>query len=687
MARIPGWLRALGNWWRDDPFRPALLAAGFLWAAFLTQGLPYWDSDFTLFFPNVQGKSLGRLLWDWISPVSTHAENWGFLDRAAQFLAYKVSYQIAGYDPWPYSLLRNLCYAGLGVMIYSWARRLTGPSKSRWPAAAAAVFFLLTPGPIAAHVWLADFAPVAEFVFLCLTYVLWRAVEATPAEWQSLSPANPEQRRWLLKWIGLAFCTYLGYKTKADLKLIPAIVAGYVLLLRRRQWKLFAAPLALMVLLAVPWSMSGGAGKLPPFLPGSNGSADKWMWQPASLTRLGDFFWSTEAYSFRNSFHTPTLSLAGTLGPFLLTALLIFLVWKTKFKIRWTAHEEATDRARIFVVLWLGAILVGVSALPGIAYFFRIRYSIMPLVPVSILLGWLFDGFRGNWDRLPRWAIAAGLAALLVQTSVNCSRSVRYRRWLGQTMVATDEAYERINTTFPNDVLALAPDFLPYAYRVGSARGFRQMHRLARVEDLAGFDPRNPILMLSWQASLWQELDLAEQFSGCRSSILFDRLVPCEPGTGLFVFRYIGEEASFLAADAARIRGDMETARAGYEAFAARHPKNLAGQFWVGFAAFYQKDYAAADRANARVEAYLPNHQSVLYNRATSLMELQQYGPAIERLERLVQMNPGNSAAQLNLYWSHRKAGHEAAAAERLQTMLRLFPTNAVVQDLAANPN
>ena len=204
---------------------------GFLWAAFIAQGLPYWDGDFTIYFRGMLHKSLGRLLWEWIAPVSTDPENWGFLDRAVQFLAYKISYLVAGYDPWPYSLLRNLCYGGLALLIYSWVRRLTGPSKSRWPAVAAAIFFLVAPGPIAAHVWIADFAPVAEFVLMGLGYLLWKEIEATPAEWTGLPLYDAEKRRWLARWTGLALLTYLGYKTKADVKLLTGIVGLYILLL------------------------------------------------------------------------------------------------------------------------------------------------------------------------------------------------------------------------------------------------------------------------------------------------------------------------------------------------------------------------------------------------------------------------------------------------------------------------
>jgi hypothetical protein len=478
MVAVDRWLRSVGRLWRDDLCIPLLLAGGFLWAAFISQGLPYWDGDFTIYFRGMLGKSFARLLWEWIAPISTNPESWGFLDRAVQFLTYKISYQIAGYDSWPYSLLRNLCYAGMGVMIYAWVRRLAGLSKGRWPAVAAASFFLITPGPIAAHVWIADFAPVAEFVFLLLTWFLWREIEATPVEWEGIFPFAPEKRRWLLKWMGLAVCTYLGYKTKADVKLVSVVAALYILLLRRRQWKLFGVPLAFMALLAVPWNFSGSMKTLPPFLPGSSGSATNWMWQPASLGHLVDFLWSSDPYSLSASLHSGTLSLAGTLGPFLLTALAVFVIWNTDvFKqVPWTSHATIEDRAHIFVLLWLAVILAGASALPSINYFFRIRYAILPLVPVSILLGSLLYRFDESRDRMPRWAVAAFMALLILQSGVNLSRSVSYRRSMGQIMVAVDQAYHRIDTAFPNDDLVLMPDFLPYAYREGAAKTFQHMY-------------------------------------------------------------------------------------------------------------------------------------------------------------------------------------------------------------------
>ena len=184
--------RALQRWCNADAYRPALVIGGFLFAAFLGQGIPYWDSDFSLFFKAVWDRSLLGLLWDWISPIYKGPGNWGFQDRPAQFIVYKVCYLIAGYNTWPHWLFKDLSYAGLGLMMYMWILRLA--PGARKAALAAVIFFLAAPGPTAAHIWLADFAPTAELTFLTLTFVLWRLIEDTPPEYRWISEMGREER-------------------------------------------------------------------------------------------------------------------------------------------------------------------------------------------------------------------------------------------------------------------------------------------------------------------------------------------------------------------------------------------------------------------------------------------------------------------------------------------------------------
>ena len=256
---------------------------------------------------------------------------------------------------------------------------------------------------MAAFLLYQDFAPVAELLFLALTYWIWREVERTPADWRGFPRwGDADQRRWLLRWTLVAVATYLGYKSKADLKLIPAIFGAYVLLVRRRQLGFFLVPLVQMGLLAVPWG-PGIFGKLPPFLPGSQGSEIGYMWQPASADRLLEYLWDSRPYELVASLTRSTIALSGILGPFLIAGILVFLIWRIEGidLVPWTRLETTIDRSRAFALIWTAAMLAGISALPAINYIFRIRYGILHMVPVSLLLAWIFGLFAEASSRLP----------------------------------------------------------------------------------------------------------------------------------------------------------------------------------------------------------------------------------------------------------------------------------------------
>lgn len=693
-------MNSIKEWWKADAYRRWLLIGGFVYAWFFGQGIPLWDDDFTSWFWKIKDQSLFTTLFQWISPISTQPQYWGFNERPVQALVYQVFHLISGYDSWSYFAYKSLVYGGLGVMIYLWALRLVpaselgskqGISRGNLAAFAAAAFFLLAPGPMAAHVIHSDLATTAELWFLVSTYLIWQAVEDTPSSWTGLpSLGKPEQKQWLLRWAGIAVFTYLGYKSKADLKLIPVILAAYVLVVRRKQWKLFAAPAALLVFLAVPW---GGAifRKLPPFMPGSQGSEIGWMWQPASFERLFDFIWTRGTYSFLSSLKDPTLSLAGLLGPFLLVGALAFLGWRAEAldKVRWGSLESRQDRARVFVLIWFGIVLAGISALPGLNYIFRIRYGILTMVPVSLLLAWVFGLFAESVGRkersLPRWAMVAGVAVLSIQSAMNLNRSIHYRRDLGQVMVSVDQAYEHVTKNFPSEKLTLFPDFRPYDYRPDAPSAILNREWLSKPEDLVSKHQPYKAYAISWKPSLWPAMEMVAHFPGCRETTVFDRLFPCPAGTGTYLMRYIGEDPLYKQAEEARSRGDTAAARRLHEEFLAKHPQSLAGHFVVGLLAYQAQDWARAQQSYAAIERYLPDHTSVLYNHALALAQTGQYDPAIERLRFIVAREPANYAALINLYWAYAKGKQPKKATKLLVQMKKQFPEDAEVNRLLAS--
>ncbi len=714
--------RVLRGWWGNDVYRPALLIGGFLLAVFFLQGLPYWFDDYNFNFKITLSRSLSQLVWQWLSPFPAGGDDWGLLDRAVQFVVYKISYAISGYHTWPYLLFRSACYAGLGVMIYAWGLRLLPETQSsRRAALAAALFFLVTPGPVASLVYLADFAPAAELSFLILTFVMWKQIEQTPMEWGALWPlSSPEKRKWLRNWVGLSFAAYLGYKTKADLKLIPLILAAYIFLLRRRQWRLFAIPVVLMLVLAVPWH-PGMLTKLPPFIPGSTPSpvvavarpavpsAVGYTWQSANVGVIRDFLWSIEPYDFIGSLKAGTLSLAGLLGPFLLMAMLAFILWRVLAfpRIDWGFHKTSRFRAGLFIAIWFGAMLLAVSTLPAQGnYFFRIRWGILTMVPVSILLAWIFGSFRESTPSLRRWAVVGCIALFIVQTGINVNRSVWHRRTLGHVMTAIDQVYGYVDKTFPHDELALWPDFLSYEYHLDASPAIRGRDIQVRAEDLSQRHTPNKTLVLSWHPSLWGQLDLVKEFTGCTASTLFDIVFPCARGEGAFLMRYIGPDATYQAAEAARTQGDLAGARKLYEAFLVRHPENLGARLNVGLVAYQQQDWAGSEDAFASVRNYFPaehylslavqfyqnrryldsvaaasealklrpDYAEAYNNIAAAYAGLRRWDEAIQAAERAVKLKPDFQLAKNNLAWavSQKNLHVDGVAAE---AQAKLAPT------------
>src|SRR5262249_9792854 len=152
---------------------------------------------------------------------------------------------------------------------------------------------------------------------------------------------------------------------------------------------------------------------------------------------------------------------------------------------RWTSLETPQSRARLFVAIWFCIMLAGTSALPRLTDFFRVRYSILFLIPVTILLGWIFSLAGESAPRLPRWALTGGVLLLAAQAGINADRALAHRRELGHVMLSTDHVYAAIETRYPKNDLVLGPDFQPYDYRPGSWLAAQPKDTLSRMEDVA----------------------------------------------------------------------------------------------------------------------------------------------------------------------------------------------------------
>jgi tetratricopeptide (TPR) repeat protein len=419
------------------------------------------------------------------------------------------------------------------------------------------------------------------------------------------------------------------------------------------------------------------------------------MWQPPSLERLREFFWSGQGYGFLATLREPTLSLSAVLGPFLLLPLLGFLLWRMEAfdRVPWRRLDRSVDRARLFALIWLCAVIAAISSLAAINYTFRIRYGILPMVPVALLLAWCLGLVSESWSKeiagmakkLPDWALTAFAVLFGVQCLLNLARSARYRHDMGQVMVAVDQVYEEVAEHHAADRLTLLPDFRPYDYRPNAPRLFAEKTVLGDGVDLVkkGY-MAGATSVISWTPSLWDRLEVMGHYSGCRTTTLFDWVYPCARGTGTWLMRFIASDPDYAKGEELRAKGDLNGALRLHEGFVTRHPMSPAGYFVVGLEAYQLKDYTRADQAYAWLEEALPEHLSILYNHALAFEGLGRFKDAVTRLDFIVGREPRNYAALIHLYWDVRKDGQTKRAHELLVAMKREFPQDAEIDRLLA---
>lgn len=660
----------------------------FIYALFLSWGIPLWDDDFTSWISQIWDKNLAQLLWEVISPLSTQPEHWGFNERPLQKIFYKIGWYVSGKESWAYWVLKCLGFAGLGVAVYRWALLLVPKSKEgRWAALGASLFLMASPGVTAAFVLHMDFAIVAELLFVVLTYVLIGEVERTPATgsgWLNLRTHGA----WLKRWTLLSLAVYLSYKSKADLKLIPVILAVYVFILRRSQLRWFAFPIGLMFILAIPWG-PGIFSRLPAFMPGSSGSAIDWMWQPAKLARIQEFIWSSIPYQPIGSWSGGTLSLAGMLGPYLLVPLLIFLVWRgvPLDRVPWLRNDRLEDRARIFALIWIVLILGAVSSLPELNYVYRIRYGILTMVPVSLLLAWAFGVWVESWKKIPYPKVALGVMLSLfgIQFLQNLSRSLHFRGYMGSFIVAADAAYKYVEEKLPDTELYLLPDFRPNDYWPDMPRVLRERKWLNTIDELKAKPPGPKRHVISWGASLWEQLPLVAALPGCRSSNLFERTGFCPRDAMAFVMEYRALHPSFALAEKAKSQNRWADARSAYEQVLRDEPGNLGARFGLGFAASQQRDWITMEAQFGEVRKFFPQHLGVIYNHGVALKELGRYDAAAATFSKVIAVEPNNYASLIYLFWSYREGGRRGRAQDVARKLRAQFPQDPGVLQLPSD--
>lgn len=663
--------------WRD-PTVWWLFLAGSLYACFFSLGLPLWDDDFTSYLRPLASKSILEILWNWISPLSTQPQYWGFNERPAEWLFYKALFQTSGYVAWPYFLLKSPFYGGLWSMVYLWVHKITNRKDV---GVAAALLFGVAPGPILSQFMLQDFAPVAEFFLALLGFWMWSAVESTPVTWTGWPDLrNKKHIDWLKRWIGISVSVYLAIKIKGDVRILILILMGYVMLVRPAQWRFFLIPVCVMGILSVPWGPSI-LSKLPPWFPGSSGSEIAWMYQPASPARIWDFVGSTHDFTLKQMLFTAPLSLFLLLFPFfVLPVLAMVLVTKPDTIF---SKKSAVNRAALWVGLWLSGAFLVVMALPELKLIFRVRYGILTWLPACILFGIYAGSFLKTRTKHKTLWLQVGVALWIAQLGLNFYRSVELRDHLGQVIILIDRVYAKVTEIKPQPRLVMLPGFLLYDYRPGVSAAIE--HRESKtLDDLVSQNyPPNETYVVSWNAPLDIRVEMVEMFKGGDSESVFDWVFSCGSDFSVKLMKYVGVQPSLLQARTLKEKGRTQEALAIIEPYLSKFPLNLGAQFEAQQLYLYTSQWWKAHASSLVLENYTDRHPSVLYNHSIALHALGFYDEAISRLQTALEVNPKKYGVLYYLFESAKKKGDQELAFQTIKQMRELFPEDESVMKMA----
>ncbi len=370
-------------------------------------------------------------------------ERWGFQDRPVQILLFKALFSLSGHGPAAYYLFKAFLVALLAVALAFFARG--AGLGARAGLLAGAVVAAASP-TFASALWVSDFELLAQL----LTVAFLGAFLAFDRIDPSRLPAWTA-RFWAWQ-AGLFALALLAHRTKGSAKLLPGILLCYLLLFRRRALRRCLPLVAALGLSVVP-VFHLLEDPVPPFAPFSPDRSEGWKWKPANLETL----WMLTLGNTDPLTGTAEMPVASSLGSVLCPVLLVGALASLLAVGPGALPDSSSDKGRALrlTALWAAAAVAAVAAFaafPRLPAGFMARYVVVGLVPLSLLLGALFD--RAS-RRLPFAGAAVACAALILSFAAQNLPVIRFaRESIGQTIVAYDRAREDISRSLERaDVL------------------------------------------------------------------------------------------------------------------------------------------------------------------------------------------------------------------------------------------
>ncbi|MCM2321751.1 MAG: hypothetical protein NDJ90_00645, partial [Oligoflexia bacterium] len=614
-------------------------------AFFFSHGLPLWDDDYGIWLAQA-GAGFFEVLLRILSPLTSEPHGWGYSDRPVQVLLYQLLHGIFGYWGTGYFFVKSVAFGALGGALFHAMKR---HGVERGVAYLALALFALSGTSVATLVWHSDFAIYSQLVMVLLLL------------WSFPVLAAPQGRRDPVAFARFSIlfflAVYVGTKIKGEVRLLPLILLVWLYLFRKENFKRYVWPLSASFLATLPWSLELFKSR-PPFIPGATGYQG-WTYAPFSPGRVVDFLLGDVL-----SFQRAPLSVLGAVGGLLVIAALGYGAYRglarlrpelfarrTRASVRGETPVPAEDWALLGI--WLAAMLLACGLLAPQSHAFQLRYTVMPLVPATILLALIGQSAIREFAKV-RWLKPALMVLVAAQCGVHLYHGFQYRRDMGRMTTAIDQLYRAVEERYAGSTLALAPGFLPYAYKPGQ-KPFDSRRTLASLDEL-GQGPAGQTMVASWNAPLDSRFTVEAVATGCGSS-LFDLLLRCRSHEGALLLRHLGPVREVLEADQLDKQGNLAAARQVLEAYVRKVPGNLGAGFVLSLYAYRQGDYALMERLYEQFGPFFPSHPSVLYNWGLAKLGLKKLEEATALLEKAYALVPNDYAIGFNLGEVYHKRG------------------------------
>lgn len=658
-----------GSVW--EAYRVELKVAGTfaLLAFFFSHGLPLWDDDYGLWLAQAN-RGMFEVLLRLLSPFTSEPMSWGYSDRPAQVLIYKVLSLVFGTWGTGYFLVKSLVFGALTGFMFHWMRRL---EISQRVACLSLAVFGASANVMSALLWHSDFTFYAQLALIALLLFSVEAIERGPANYAAFRQALTRGWDYLpsgfLRFCAIFFAAvYFGSKIRGDLRLAPLVLLAWLAIYRKQKFKVWLAPFGMTFLATLPWS-SQMFRHLPPFVPGAAGWQG-WTYSGFSPSRLIQFLF-TDMFSFRGA----NLSVLGAAGTILVVAAAGYGIYRA-----YRGRLAAPDSTHGFFLVWLGVAALGAATLAPQAHAFQLRYTAVLLVPAVMLLASIAQSAWDEFGRI-RYFRYAFPAVFTLQALIHLVNSVDYRKDMGHTVVAIDKIYRAVEKEHSDKAFVLGPGFLPYAFRESDAPAIAHRKQIGSLDELN----RYPVgtVLASWSSVLDARFTVAQVATGCGAS-LFDALAGCKPNEGGVLLKYVGNIAEVEQSQQLDRQGNLQAARQVIEGYLQRDPNNHGALFVAGLQSYRLGDFAGMERSYERLAEFFPGHPSVVYNLGLAKQGLQKYAEAAKLLERAYAMVPKDYAIGFNLADTYFKQGKKSRALATIGELKKTYPDSKPIQDAFA---